>query len=180
MLKNGELLLEIEDRDCYFWGQDDHMLHTHPTGEEFIFPDWAYIFEGGRDHLQHADPSGDAGQVAQEIIARLELLHGLPPSFAEPGDVSTGIEELLPGRPRKQIQPILPYRHDPHLVPSLRRALGVSKPLKTVIFPPAHAIHIEAASAILSCSLSTLYDDSVLPGDPPVLGRRKATMTDEI
>ena len=23
MLKNGELLLEIEDRDCYFWGQDD-------------------------------------------------------------------------------------------------------------------------------------------------------------
>jgi hypothetical protein len=41
MLKNGELLLEIEDRDCDFWGQDDHILHTHPTGEEFIFPDWA-------------------------------------------------------------------------------------------------------------------------------------------
>ena len=101
MLKNGEVLLEIEDRDGGFWRQRDDAPHTHPAGKGFILPDRIGIFEWGRDHFQHANPPRDTRQVTQQVIARLNVLHDLPAPFAEPRDFATCIKELLPGSPRE-------------------------------------------------------------------------------
>jgi hypothetical protein len=52
--------------------------------------------------LEDADPPGDAGQVAEQVVTRLDLLHRLPAALPKAGDFAASRQELLQVVPVKR------------------------------------------------------------------------------
>jgi hypothetical protein len=97
-MKDAQPVFQIKDRDCRFRRERHEYVDPHPTREILILPDGRGISKWGRGDLQKPNPSGNARQVAQEIIAWLDVLDGPPAPFTETRDSPTRVEELLPGR----------------------------------------------------------------------------------
>jgi hypothetical protein len=92
------LVAKLEHRDGRLWRQGGNRADADAGWEGLVLPDRGGVLERLRDHFEHADPPGDAGQIAQQVVTGLHLLHRLPPTLTEPSDFAAGGEELLPGR----------------------------------------------------------------------------------
>jgi hypothetical protein len=65
-----------------------------PGTEHVVFPDRAAIPVRLRNHLQHTDPARDTSQIADQVVARLHLLHGLPSALPEARHLTAGGQAL--------------------------------------------------------------------------------------
>jgi hypothetical protein len=104
--KDTELVAQLEHWDGRLGRQGGDRADADPGWEGLVLPDWGGVLERLRHHFEHADPAGYAGQVAEQVVARLHLLDGLPAAFPESGDLAAGDQELLPGCAGEEIQPV--------------------------------------------------------------------------
>jgi hypothetical protein len=104
--EHRELAAELKDGDGRLRRQSGNRADADSGWECLVLPDRGGVLERLRYYLQHADPAGDASQIAEQVVARLHLLDGLPAALPEAGDLAAGGQELLPGGTGGEIQPV--------------------------------------------------------------------------
>lgn len=109
--KCAQPVAQVEDRHGRLRRERDDRAYPYPAREVLILPNGRVILERFRHDLQECDPPRDTGEVADQVVTRLHLLDGPPPTFSEAGHLPTGGSELLPRRSCEQVQPVVP-RHE--------------------------------------------------------------------
>ena len=94
-------------RDAVFRGEEDLRLHAQPDREHFHVPDSVLGSVNGLGDPQDADPTADPGNVAEQLVAGLDLLASVEPPLPEARDLRPSLLELLQRFHSEQIKPVV-------------------------------------------------------------------------
>ena len=95
--EDRQLLAHLQHRNPVLRSQGQHHVHPDTARIDLRTPDRLLIEERLARDFQQADPPRHAGQIAQQVVAGLDLLDGGPAFFTEARYLAAVIKELLPG-----------------------------------------------------------------------------------